>query len=128
MRSPLSGRAQADVVAVPAPGHRLGEGVVVEGRVLAWLFGINLLRVRANVVLVPADVRPVDRLNVVPIGTSAAGDPAAVTGTRAEPASTDGGDRLRDARRFLRETDALLARVGSRHASPGATSTAGRST
>lgn len=122
MRSPLSGRARAEVVAVPAPGHHLGEGVVVEGRVLAWLFGINLLRVRADVVLVPADVRPVDRFDVVPTGRSAARDPAAATGTRAVRPSTDGGDRLRDARMLLRETDALLEHVGSRHPSPGATS------
>ena len=111
MRSPLSGRARAEVVAVPAPGRHLGEGVVVEGRVLAWLFGINLLRVTADVVLMPAAVRPADDIDLER-PRRLADSPTRRTPTRALPPPTgDGRPRLQDALQLLRDTDALLERA-----------------
>lgn len=113
MRSPLSGRARADVIVVPASG-RLAEGVVVEGSVFAWLFGVKLLRVTADVVLVPADVRPVDDIDleaarrVAPVSFAGGADPA----ERPLLASAGNGrPTLREAQSLLRDTDALLGRA-----------------
>ena len=110
MRSPLSGRARADVIAVPAPG-RLAEGVVVEGSVFAWLFGVKLLRVTADVVLVPAHVRPVDDIDLEPARRVATVSPAGGTDPVERsllPSTGNGSPTLRAAQQLLRDTDALL--------------------
>lgn len=86
---------------------------MVEGRVLAWLFGINLLRVTADVVLVPAPVQPVDGIDQERTRLLAGSGPARGTATRAlSPSTGDGRPTLRDAMQLLRDTDALLERAG----------------
>lgn len=111
MRSPLRGHARAEVVALPAPGH-LSEGVVVEGLVLARLFGVNLLRVRADVVLMPAAVQQVDGIELERTRRLSRNSPAREKMTRAlSRSSSDGRPRLRDALQLLQDTDALLERA-----------------
>lgn len=112
MRSPLSRRANADIAVVPAPG-RLAEGVVVEGIVFVRLFGINLLRVKADVVLVPADVRRIDDGDRARAPQLPRVGPADADGHRREAHSVSlsthkGQSTLKKAQQLLRDTDALL--------------------
>jgi len=113
VRSPRNGRARAEVVALPAPGH-LSEGVVVEGLVLARVFGINLLRVTADVVLMPAAVRPAHGIDLertrrlARISVAGRRNPARAL----SPPTDDGRPRLHDALQLLRDTDALLEDAG----------------
>ena len=46
-------------VARPDAGKSLSDGVVVEASVVARLLGLKLLRLEANVTLLPADVEPI---------------------------------------------------------------------
>lgn len=83
---------------------------MVKGTVVARLFGVHLLRVTADVVLVPADVRQVD------VGVVAARRGAVAHPTSLEAAgvrrSTDGSrPTLRDARRLVLDADELLERA-----------------
>lgn len=110
MRSPLSGRARTDVVAVPASG-RLAEGAVVEGRVLVRLLGFKLLRVTAEVMLVPANLTASEqraRRRTPHVADRRRAD-SSDTGPPALSASARGGrPTLEAAQRLLRDTDALL--------------------
>ena len=51
------------------PGARLGEGAVVRASVLARLLGIRLLRLEADIALLPASFQPADRHGPTPVPT-----------------------------------------------------------
>lgn len=81
----------------------------------AWLFGINLLRLRADVVLVPADVRRADDSGVVRTGVRVVSRDGATraerSGREGVRAAWNGQATLGDARRLLGEADQSLERM-----------------
>ena len=109
----VPGARRVTVVAVPAvPGGRLSDGVVVKGHIVARLFGMKLLRVEADVVLLPAGVRPATALDIGPRDRPRR-DRDGGDGDRRPrrlPAAGRRGGRLRDAHRLLAETDEVLRR------------------
>lgn len=106
---------RADLLAVPQVHGHLADGALVEGSVRAWLFGIRLLRVRADLVLLPAELRQADQARVVRSRQAAAGGELNRTaGLPGGPPATperDGQATLGDAHRLLRETDGSLQRA-----------------
>jgi len=64
-RSQRTGHSRSDLLAVASAGGRLSEGVVVRGDLDARLFGVRLLHVRADVVLVPAKLRRAEAIQTV---------------------------------------------------------------
>lgn len=88
---------------------------MVEGTIFAWLFGFNLLRVQANIVLAPANMRTVDATDPEPRSRTRRGgsaDGSTVGAGRFVSTSTrNGRPTLKDAQRLLRDTDAALQRL-----------------
>lgn len=100
-----------DVLVVSDADRHLSQGVVVKGDVSAWLLGIKLLRLEADIALVPAHVaRGQDAAPVRPHAiTDGSESPAGTPGDR--PIELRRGRQsltLRDARQLLREADASL--------------------
>lgn len=106
---------RADLLAVPQVDGRLADGALVEGNVRAWLFGIRLLRVRADLVLLPAELRQAEQARVVRSNRSAAGGElnrtAGLAGGLPPTSARNGQATLGDAHRLLRETDGSLQRA-----------------
>lgn len=92
MRTRIGGPVLA---ATPDPDGRLAEGVRVEGRVLARLLGVRLLRLDAEVVLVPARLDEPLR----PASPPRPAHPAAPP----RPAQLGGPSGLAEARRLVAE-------------------------
>lgn len=98
----------AELVVVPDADRRLGDGVVVRATVLARVLGVKLLRLEADVVLAPAELRA-PALPHPAVGVD--GDrPDVVRGPPLERRRPPHG-RLADAIRMLGEADASLARA-----------------
>lgn len=106
---------RADLVVVPQVNGRLADGTFVEGNVRAWLFGMRLLRVRADLVLLPVELRQADQARVVRSRQAAAGGHLdSTTASGGEPIAwpeRNGQVTLGDAYRLLRETDGSLQRA-----------------
>jgi hypothetical protein len=90
------GAASAGLTAVPDPGKRLSDGVLVEACVRARLLGIPLLKVEATVVLAPAGL------------TAPTAAPRDVT-VRSSAAAGAPGQGLAEAVRRIHEGAELLA-------------------
>lgn len=104
-RSQRTGHSRTEVLADASPGGHLSEGVVVRGDIGARVFGMRLLQVQADVVLVPAKLRRAEAIRTV-----ASGQPLAVPARSSVPA--DGGPPRRSGsnrRASLQEADRLLA-------------------
>jgi hypothetical protein len=110
-RSPRVLLSSPDVVVVSDASGHLSGGVVATGNVSAWVLGIKLLRLEADIALLPAHVTR--EQDAAPLRRHAIAD-------RSEPPADTFDDRpvevrrdaqsptLRDARRLLRETDTSL--------------------
>jgi hypothetical protein len=93
------------VLARPAPGESMAGGVIIEASIVARLLGLKLLRLRADVTLVPARVDGI----VHPL---AAQTPTAAPAPPVTPRSVGPGT-LADAVQLLDHASATLER-GSR--------------
>ena len=113
-RSQRTGQSRSELLAVASAGGRLSEGVVVRGDLDARLFGVRLLRVQADVVLVPAKLRRAEAIETV-----ASGQPLAVPERSSVPAHEGSTRRsgsnhrasLQDADRLLAQANASLRRA-----------------
>lgn len=99
----------AELVVVPDADRRLGDGVVVRATVLARVLGFKLLRLEADVVLAPAELRAT-ALPHPAVGGVDGDRPDVVRGPPLERRRPPHG-RLADATRMLGEADASLARA-----------------
>jgi len=112
--SSLPVRNLSSVIAVPDSTGNLSDGVVVEADVSARLLGLKVLRLRADVVLMPARLRgpgvvPVSSRPVQAGGAvSAEGRPE---GGVAWPSSANGTGDIAEAIRLLDESGKTLDRV-----------------
>lgn len=95
--------APVAVTATPDGRKRLSEGIVVEASVLVRLLRIRLLRLDAEVVIVPAEV------TAPPSLSSGSRQPPARSAGVAPPRSRPTGGRLAEAVRCIDEGAALLA-------------------
>lgn len=113
-RSQRTENSRTELLAVASAGGRLSEGVVVRGDLGARLFGVRLLQVQADVVLVPAKLRRAEAIQTV-----ASGQPLAVPERSSVPADEGPPQRsasnrrasLQDADRLLAQADASLRRA-----------------
>lgn len=101
-RSQRTGHSRTELLADASPGGHLSEGVVVRGDIGARVFGVSLLQVQADVVLVPAKLRRAEAIQTV-----ASGQPLAVPERSSVPA--DGGPPRSNRRASLQDADRLLA-------------------
>jgi len=100
----------ADYLAVPDAGSRLTDGVVVEANVVARLLGMKLLRLEADIVLAPAELRAASALAEPGYGSPAGHEATWRLIPGLEPHATVESDRrVPEAARLLREAEASLA-------------------
>jgi hypothetical protein len=106
--------APAGLTAVPDPGKRLSDGVLVEARIRARLLGLPILKVDATVVLAPAGLTaPTSAARDLPIGSSSRPSRAALT------RSGDSRGGLAEAVRTINEGAELLAEARRNGSSAG---------
>jgi hypothetical protein len=99
------GTALFGLTAVPDPGKRLSDGVLVEARIRARLIGIPLLKVEASIVLAPAGLTaPPSAPRDLPMRSSARSSHAALL-----THSVVLGQGLNEAVRTINEGAELLA-------------------
>jgi hypothetical protein len=104
----------AGLTAVPDPGKRLSDGVLVEGCIRARLLGMPLLKVEATIVLAPAGLAaPTFAPRDTPIQSSARSSRAAST------RSGDSREGLVEAVRTITEGAELLAEARRNGSSAG---------
>jgi len=108
--SSLPVRNLSSVIAVPDSTGNLSDGVVVEADVSARLLGLKVLRLRADVVLMPARLRGP---GVVPVSSRPvqAGGAVDAEGGVAWPSSANGTGDIAEAIRLLDESGKTLDRV-----------------
>src|SRR5688500_8791623 len=93
----------AGLTAVPDPGKRLSDGVLVEACIRARLLGIPLLKIEATMVLAPAGLTaPTSAARALPVGGSTR--PSRAASTR----SGDSRQGLAEAVRTINEGAELL--------------------
>jgi hypothetical protein len=106
--------AAAGLTAVPDPGKRLSDGVLVEACIRARLLGLPILKVDATVVLAPAGLTALtSAARDLPIGSSAR--PSRAASTR----SGDSREGLAEAVRTINEGAELLAEARGNGSSAG---------
>jgi hypothetical protein len=104
----------AGLRAIPDPGKRLSDGVLVEACIRARLLGMPLLKVEATIVLAPAGrTAPAAAARDLPIGSSAR--PSRAASTR----SGDSREGLAEAVRTISEGAELLAEARRNGSSAG---------
>lgn len=96
---------RGSLAATPEPGGRLAEGVGVQANVLARLLGMPLLRLRADVVLLP--VRLTDESPAVVASPAVARAPEPRP-ARAAPRPASGRTSLDEARRLVSQSEREL--------------------
>src|SRR5688500_4874070 len=105
----------AGLTAVPDPGKRLSDGVLVEACIRARLLGIPLLKIEATMVLAPAGL-------TTPTPAAARALPVGSSRRPTRAASTRSGDSrqgLAEAVRTINEGAELLAEARRNGASAG---------
>jgi hypothetical protein len=104
MPRPSRTTAPAGLTAVPDPGKRLSDGILVDACIRARLLGMPILKVEATVVLAPAGLTaPTAAARDLPIRSSAR--PSRAASTR----SGDSREGLAEAVRTINEGAELLA-------------------
>lgn len=113
---------------VPDGRRRLSEGVVVEARLLGRLLGLRLLKIDADLVIAPAQVRSAPADVSTEARSPANGAADAPPASRRLPAGTprDLGRGLAEAARYLEEGRTTLA--AARHNGSAASVGDGRAT
>ncbi len=119
LESSLPARIPSRTITVPDSNGSLSEGVVVEANVWARVLGLKVLRVRADILLVPARLKPPDARSrstspVVPRPeqTSALNASGRAAGRASSVrALNDGAGALAEAIRLIDESEHTLDRV-----------------
>ena len=117
LESSLPASIPSRTITVPDSNGSLSEGVVVEANVWARVLGLKVLRVRADILLVPARLDPPDARSTSPVvtrpeQTSAVSASGRVAGRASSArALNDGAGALAEAIRLIDESEHTLDRV-----------------